>query len=264
MSVVNSTMLDQPAREPILNVPAVVIVLLALLALVHGALAFLLTTEQTNYYLLMFGFIPARYSAAALGGAVLPGGTGADLWTFVTYALIHADLSHLIFNAVWLLAFGTPVARRFGAFRFLAFLAVAAAGGAAMHLATHFGEKQLMIGASAAISGAMAGAIRFAFVRGGPLGLFGARADAYRVPAVPLVVCLRDPRVLAFLLVWFGANIVFGLGSFALAGAGQSVAWEAHIGGFLAGLVTFAAFDPVPMHAHAGDDEGPDAMPGDR
>jgi membrane associated rhomboid family serine protease len=167
----------------------------------------------------------------------------------------------LIFNAVWFLAFGTPVARRFGTSRFLLFLAVAAAGGAAAHLAAHFGEKQVMIGASAAISGAMAAAMRFAFVRGGPLGLFGSREDAYRIPAVPLTIALRDPRVLAFLLVWFGSNILFGLGSFALAGAQQVVAWEAHIGGFLVGLFGFAAFDPVPTTNEPGAGDEADLPP---
>jgi membrane associated rhomboid family serine protease len=252
---------DPPAREPILNVPAVVVALLALLGVVHLLLAFVLSTEDTNYFLLLFAFIPARYSAAALGGAVLPGGWGADIWTFATYALIHADLSHLIFNAVWLLAFGTPVARRFGTPRFLAFLAIAAAAGAAAHLATHFGEKLVMIGASAAISGAMAAAIRFVFVRGGPLGLFGRHADAYRLPAVPLMVSLRDPRVLAFLLAWFGTNLLFGLGSFVMPGVPHAIAWEAHIGGFLVGLLAFAAFDPVPSADEAGGDGGAEVPP---
>ena len=38
---------------------------------------------------------------------MLPGGFGAQIWTFFTYALLHADLMHLGFNAVWLLAFGS-------------------------------------------------------------------------------------------------------------------------------------------------------------
>ena len=136
----------------------------------------------------------------------------ADVWTFVTYAFIHGDLNHLFFNAVWLLAFASPVARRFGAVRFLLFYGVTAAAGAAVHLATHFGELLPMIGASAAISGAMAAAMRFAFQPGGPLGLWGGSDEAYRVPAVPLTVALRDQRLLAFLLVWFGVNALFGLG----------------------------------------------------
>src|SRR5207253_11161662 len=126
-------------------------------------------------------------------------GWAADIWTFVTYALLHGSLGHLLLNGVWLLAFCSPVAQRFGPLRFLAFMAVTAAAGAVAHLVTHFGELLPMVGASAAISGAMAAAIRFAFQRGGPLELWRDRAEACRVPAAPLVASLRDRRVIAFL-----------------------------------------------------------------
>ena len=149
-----------------------------------------------------------------IGLGSFPGGLAADVWTFVTYALLHGSWTHLILNSVWLLAFGTPVARRFGAARFLAFFAVTAAGGALAHLYFYVGMRVPMIGASAAISGFMAAAIRFAFQRGGPLRLIGNNEDdAYRVPALPLRAVLRDPRVLIFLGVWFGLNLLFGLGS---------------------------------------------------
>ena len=106
-------------------------------------------------------------------GEAWPGGLAADIWTFVTYAFLHGDLNHLVFNSIWLLAFGSPVARRFGTWRFLVFFAPsAAAGGALVHLATHFGQLLPMIGASAAISGAMAAVTRFVFRRGGPLALW--------------------------------------------------------------------------------------------
>jgi membrane associated rhomboid family serine protease len=53
--------------------------------------------------------------------------------------------------------------------------------------------------------------------------------------------------VLAFLAIWFGVNIIFGIGSIGVGmDEGQSVAWQAHIGGFVAGLILFALFDPVP------------------
>jgi membrane associated rhomboid family serine protease len=58
---------------------------------------------------------------------------------------------------------------------------------------------------------------------------------------------LRNGRVLAFLAIWFGVNIIFGVGSIAIGmDEGQSVAWQAHIGGFFAGLLLFSLFDPVP------------------
>src|SRR4029450_4192589 len=162
---------DQPRRERAPTLPAAVVVLLAVLALVQLVLMFALTPEQTTEFLLLFAFIPARYDASVLPDLAWPGGWAADVWTFVTYALIHADLSHLLFNAVWLLAFGSPVAQRFGSLRFMAFMALTAAAGAAVHLATHFGELLPMVGASAAISGAMAAAMGVAVQGGGPLGM---------------------------------------------------------------------------------------------
>jgi membrane associated rhomboid family serine protease len=150
-------------------------------------------------------------------------------------------------NAIWLLPFGSAVARRFGTVRFLVFFAVTAAAGAALHLATHAGEQYPMIGASAAISGTMAAAMRFAFQRGGPLGMLRGDDDAaYRVPAISLTGVLSDARVLLFLAVWFGINILFGMSSLPITGGDQPVAWQAHIGGFLAGLLLFSWFDPAP------------------
>jgi membrane associated rhomboid family serine protease len=116
-----------------------------------------------------------------------------------------------------------------------------------LHLVTHRGELMPMIGASAAVSGFMAGAIRFAFQRGGPLTIFrGEDSVAYAVPAAPLLFALRDPRILVFLFAWFGLNLLFGIGSIGLPGGEQSIAWQAHIGGFVAGLLLFSLFDPVP------------------
>ncbi|MBV8841129.1 MAG: rhomboid family intramembrane serine protease, partial [Alphaproteobacteria bacterium] len=160
--------------------------------------------------------------------------------------------THLGLNAVWLLAFGTPVARRFGATRFLAFFAVTAAAGALAHLVAYSGERVPMIGASASISGFMAAALRFAFQRGGPLRFGRDQDDAYRVPALPLLAVLRDGRVVIFLAVWFGLNLLFGLGSIGLDGSDQPIAWQAHIGGFLAGLLAFPLFDPVKPDSGTG------------
>jgi len=233
---------DTP-REPIFNVPGVLIATLAALVIVHALRSFLSQSAEIEV-LLLFAFIPARYDTNILANATWPGGVGADVWTFVTYAFLHADWMHLLFNSVWLLAFGTPLARRFGAARFLAFCAVTAAAGALAHLMSHYGQMVPMVGASGAVSGMMSGAMRFAFQRGGPLR-FGGTDDSYRVPALSLIDTFRDPRVLAFLAVWFGLNLLFGLGAVSITGEDQPVAWQAHVGGFVAGLVLFSFFDPV-------------------
>lgn len=232
--------------EPIFNVPSVVVSMIAVFGIVHAVRELILSAQQDVEFLWLFAFIPARYTPAVLAVDTLPGGLGADVWTFVTYALLHGDLTHLAINVIWLLPFGTAVARRFGSARFLALFAASAAAGAGVHLLTHPGELLPMIGSSAAVSGFMAAAIRFVFQAGGPLGVFrGGEAPIYHVPAVPLREALRDPRILAFLVVWFGLNALFGVGSVGILGVDQPVAWQAHIGGFLAGLLLFPLFDPV-------------------
>jgi membrane associated rhomboid family serine protease len=235
----------QPAREPIFNVPVVVLSLLAVMGLIHVVYEFVLTADQANVFLELFAFVPFRYDV--LGQVPWSLGWGAAVWTFLTYAFIHGSLMHLGFNAVWLLAFGTPVARRFGPLRFLIFFLVTAAVGAAVYLTVHHGEQVPMVGASAAISGAMAAAMRFVFQQGGPLSAFRSDDDpTYEVPAPPLSVALRDPRLIVFTAAWVVGNLLSGLAGVTLPGAGDMpIAWEAHIGGFLAGLVGFSLFDPV-------------------
>ncbi len=235
-------------REPLFNLPAVIVALLGVLAFIHGVRDWVLTPDQDIHVLIDFAFIPARYDLSPVLGGPVPGGTGAAIWSFVTYSFLHGSWMHLGINAVWLMAFGTPVARRFGTARFLAFYAVTAVAGAGMHLLTNAGSVAPMIGASASISGAMAASMRFAFQRGGPLGGMWRTNDddAYRVPALSLIGVLSDARVLLFVGVWFGVNILFGLWSTPVfGGEDQAVAWQAHIGGFLAGLLLFSWFDPV-------------------
>ncbi len=235
--------------EPIFNIPGFVLAIIAICALVLAGETYLLTDDRENTaFLYCFGFVPARYDGVALPAGMCPLGTGAEIWTFVTYAFIHGDMTHLAMNAVWFLPFGSAVARRFGPLHSLGFFAATAAGGALMHLLTHWGELIPMVGASGAVSGFMAGAIRFAFQHGGPLTVFRPGDPAvYQVPAAPLSSALRDPRIVIFLAVWFALNLLAGLvGIGAPGGEDQSIAWEAHIGGFLAGLLLFPLFDPVP------------------
>ena len=241
-----------PPHEPIFTLPSTLTAYVLLLAVIH--LRVLLPPDLENWTVDVFGFIPRRYDSTLLD-IDFAGGEGAKVWTFVTYSLLHANLSHIVFNVLWLLPFGSALARRFGALRFFAFMAVTAAAGALAHLVTHEHAVAPMIGASASVSGTMAAAIRFAFVRGSFLSFNRGDAEAAaRVPALSLTRALRDGRVLGFLGIWFGINIIFGLGSIAIGADGASVAWQAHIGGFLAGLLLFSLFDPIPRAAsHAAD-----------
>ena len=120
-------------REPFFNMPASVAAIVALLVAVHLVRA-ALPVDLDDRVIWSFGFVPLRYETTLLPGPLIPGGWGALVWSFVTYALLHGDLTHLGFNVLWLLPFGAAVARRFGASRFLLFLAICAIGGALAHL----------------------------------------------------------------------------------------------------------------------------------
>jgi membrane associated rhomboid family serine protease len=251
--------------EPIFNVPAIVLAVIAVCVGVHLIRTYWFTDAQDEAFLGLYAFIPARYDHALALRMGIPDNWACDAWTFVTYAFIHGSWMHLLLNTVWLLPFGSAVARRFGSLRFLAFFAATAIAGALAHLVTHPGAEQLVIGASGAISGFMAAATRFAFQRNGPLSFIGADDEAYRVPAVPLAAALRDKRIVVFLGMWFGLNIVFGIGALAVPGIDEQVAWQAHIGGFLAGLLLFPLFDPVAASAPptldgSGGEEQPPAI----
>ncbi len=245
MNYANFPLEAQRRREPVFNLPPVIVVLSAILVAVHVLRQFL-SQEDDLKVLLWTAFLPARYSNVPMLHGLLPGGAAADVWTFVSYAFLHGDAIHLAVNLIWFLAFGSAVAWRFGALRFLAFSAVTAAAGSAAHLMFHYGDIAPLVGASAAISGAMAAATRFAFEAGGPLGAWrNSGPAAFQVPASPLLTALRNRQVLVFLGVWFLLNLLFGATS-ALSGYSEgTIAWQAHIGGFLAGLLLFPLFDPV-------------------
>ena len=102
------------ASEPMFNVPPVVAATVAVLASIQAIREFILPESADLAVLAWFAFIPARYDPTPLVHGAYPGGIAADVWTFATYALLHGNWLHLGLNAIWLLAFGTPVARRFG------------------------------------------------------------------------------------------------------------------------------------------------------
>jgi membrane associated rhomboid family serine protease len=157
----------------------------------------------------------------------------------LSYAFLHANWTHVLVNTLWLVAFGSPLAWRFGTVRFLLFSAVGAIAGALLHFAFYSHDTVPLVGASAAISAHMAGISRFALAA----PRWGVSGEAYRMRALPLAETLRNPRVLAFIGIWFAVNVIFGITGAASGVVSGAVAWDAHVGGFIAGLLLFSLFD---------------------
>jgi membrane associated rhomboid family serine protease len=169
-----------------------------------------------------FAFIAARY-------------TVAGAWQFdpiayafapITHLFLHGGFLHLLMNMAMLLAFGTAIERRVSALSFTLFYLLCGLSGAALWTVFHPETVNPLLGASGAISG-MFGAV-------GRISLAGK-------PGHGMPFSNRQ-AALIFVLLWLVFNFVFGIIGLAVFGMEGDVAWEAHLGGFVAGFVMINLF----------------------
>ncbi|MDR7031991.1 rhomboid family intramembrane serine protease [Mesorhizobium sp. BE184] len=229
----------EPRREPVFNLPRIVQAIIALCAGVHVLRTYVLTDEQDFELLVRAAFIPIRYS----------GRYDFEFYALsspFTYTFLHGGFMHLAVNMVWLAAFGSPLANRIGALRFALFFAATGLAAAFFFWAIHPLTQAPLVGASGAISGMMGAAARFAFRIDRSSG-----KSAFGGPPLPFSAVFRSRGVLTFLAVWMVINLVTGLIG-VVPGADDQIAWEAHIGGFLAGFLGLGFFDRMPPRQDGG------------
>ncbi len=119
------------------------VILIAVNVLVHIVRVYALSSEQELSVPAAHRVHPERYSGEYL----------LDVFAFtspVTYSFLHGNLAHLAINMVWLAAFGSPLATRIGALRFVAFWFFTAAAAAALHYVLHSSDPAPLVGASGA------------------------------------------------------------------------------------------------------------------
>jgi membrane associated rhomboid family serine protease len=247
---------------PAFNVPAPLLLLVGFLVAIHlwRSLALGLWSSEDLELLRQFAFVPARVSLAlgwtnppellsrvpveelrlrsTLMQIFMPG-HGTRLWTLITSAFLHGSREHLVLNSLWLVIFGTPVIRRLGTVRFAILFLVSAAAGSMLYLAMKPYEIVVVVGASGAISGLTAAAMRFCFTESG----FRPDESALYRPALSLFDTFRHRAPLTFFSVWLAVNLIMGLLGSSMPGGGE-IAWQAHLGGFFAGLLIFDLLDP--------------------
>lgn len=217
--------------EPIFNIPGVILALIAICAAVYIAQSYILDDAQNLWFLLHFAFLPARFT---VGDGLLD----LEAWvTLLSYSFMHGSFAHIAVNMVWLAAFGSPLAGRIGTGRMLIFWIVTAVVAALTHYLVYPDSASPLVGASGAISGMMGAAARYGFRR-----VPGSAQSEFAGPLLPIGVTLRMRTVLTFVGIWLVINIVTGL--YTTEGADLSgIAWEAHIGGFIAGFFGIALLD---------------------
>jgi membrane associated rhomboid family serine protease len=235
-----STAVLTEAAQPMLNVPTVVLAVIAALVAIH-VLFWALGENWQVWASFALAFIPSRLG----GGDPIPALPGSQVWSFFTYALLHADVYHLGSNCLWLLIFSTPVARRLGSWHYFLLILLAAAAGAAAMLPLHWGAFLIVVGASASVSATLAAAIPLMFAKGFRLGA-SRNVDYSKLKVLRPAELIRNPGALAFAAVFLGMTALTGA-SMAMTGTAfleeTSIAWEAHLGGFVAGLTLFYLLD---------------------
>jgi membrane associated rhomboid family serine protease len=201
--------------ERAINLPPAVLWLIGINVAVH-VLRTVLGDEADSALVEQFGLVPAAYS-----------GGGHDVLSLVaapiTYQFLHGGWMHLVVNMVTLAAFGAPVERVLGVRRFILFYLSAGVVAGLVHVLLLSASADPVIGASGAIS-----------------GVFGA-----------VLMLMRYVGSLTSLLpvaaIWIGLNVFFGLFGGMPGSGGEQIAWTAHIGGFVYGLLVIRLFVPRPF-----------------
>ncbi|SHE63382.1 rhomboid family intramembrane serine protease [Devosia limi] len=230
---------SESGREPVFLLPGVITALIGLMVAIHLAATFILNQDGQTQLIIWFAFLPLRIVAAGqeLSLAV------PLLWTPFTHALLHGGWDHLLINMAWLAIFGTPVARRYGAGPTLVIFFVASAAGAAAFAATTLWTGSYLVGASGGIAGLTGAAVRFMFQ---PVIVATHPETGERVllgrHLVSLTGLWGDKRARTFTLIWVLLNAAVPLLPL-ITGTYVQVAWQAHLGGFFAGLLMVGLFE---------------------
>jgi membrane associated rhomboid family serine protease len=200
-----------------------------LVLVVLNVLAFLVELNQPSpealqSFIQAWGVVPREYSTARDLAPYIP----LPFWTtLVTSMFLHGGWAHLGGNMLYLWIFGDNIERALGRARFLGFYLVCGIAAAFAHIALSSGSSVPTVGASGAISG----------ILGAYLILFpGNRVRVLTssgVAAVPAAYMLG---------IWILIQLVNGMGAIANTPETGGVAYAAHVGGFLAGVLLAKVF----------------------
>jgi membrane associated rhomboid family serine protease len=206
-------------RIPTRRVPVITILLIVINTIVFLYEMLLLNSGGDNVlqqFIVAYGLVPARVTSVPLP---------ATLITFVTSMFLHASWLHIGGNMLYLWIFGNNIEDVLGHFWFTLFYFVCGFIASAAQVVMSWGSTLPGIGASGAIAGVLAAYL-----------IFFPRSQINTLLILGFFIMFRRLPALLVLGLWFGIQLVQGFLSFGQTQSG-GVAFFAHIGGFLAGLL---------------------------
>ena len=180
-------------------------------------------------FVYIYGLVPARYSMPQISSYF---NTGQQLLSWLSFMFLHGGFWHLLGNMWFLYIFGDNVEDRLGPFRYLVFYLLCGITSGLSHLFFNLHSNMPTIGASGAIAGVM----------GAYLILYPHSKILTLIPIIFIPWFIEIPAFF-FLGLWFFLQFLNAAGSHGNIGG---IAWWAHIGGFVFGIVLLKIFLALP------------------
>ena len=188
-------------------------------------------SQGTNLdrFIYIYGLVPARYSMPQISSYFT---TGQQLLSWLSFMFLHGGFWHLLGNMWFLYIFGDNVEDRLGPFRYLVFYLLCGITSGLSHLLFNLHSNMPTIGASGAIAGVM----------GAYLILHPHSKILTLIPIIFIPWFIEIPAFF-FLGFWFVLQFLSAAGSH---GNISGIAWWAHIGGLVFGIVLLKIFLVLP------------------
>jgi len=180
-------------------------------------------------FIYIYGLVPARYSMPQISSYFT---TGQQILSWLSFMFLHGGFWHLLGNMWFLYIFGDNVEDRLGPFRYLVFYLLCGITSGLSHLLLNLHSNMPTIGASGAIAGVM----------GAYLILHPHSKILTLIPIIIIPWFIEIPAFF-FLGFWFVLQFLSAAGSHGNLGG---IAWWAHIGGFVFGIVLLKIFLVLP------------------
>ncbi|MBI9075677.1 MAG: rhomboid family intramembrane serine protease [Desulfatibacillum sp.] len=179
-----------------------------------------------------YGLTPARYTVPEIAAYF---SLSQQAFSFFSYMFLHGGFLHLLGNMWMLYIFGDNVEDRLGHFRYLAFFLACGVLAGAAHMVSAPYSKLPTVGASGAIAGVM-----------GAYFLLHPRAKVLTLIPIIIIPFFVEIPAFFFLGFWFVMQFLNAAGS-----ASGGIAWWAHVGGFIFGMILVRL---IPMAPQIGAD----------
>lgn len=178
-------------------------------------------------FVYVYGFVPARYTTPDIS---LYFSTGQQAFSLISFMFLHGGFWHLLGNMWTLYIFGNNVEDRLGPFRYIIFYMFCGVTSGLSHFVFNLHSDVACIGASGAVAGVM----------GAYSVLHPGSKILTLIPIIIIPYFIEIPAVV-FLGLWFLLQVINAAGD-----AGTGIAWWAHIGGFISGILFLKALDTLP------------------